>query len=64
MGLDVGLESFYTDSDGHKEPNPRLFRRGEQELKRCQRRLSKKEKGSSNRRISYGRWQNSLLQLF
>lgn len=50
IGLDVGLESFYTDSDGHKEPNPRFFREGEQKLKQLQRRLSKKQKGSSNRR--------------
>jgi putative transposase len=50
IGLDVGLESFYTDSDGHKEPNPRFFREGEQKLKRLQRSLSRKEKGSSNRR--------------
>ena len=48
IGLDVGLEFFYTDSDGHKEPNPRFFREGEQKLKQLQRRLSKKQKGSSN----------------
>ncbi len=50
MGLDVGLEFFYTDSNGHKEPNPRFFRDGEQKLKKLQRRVSKKQKGSSNRR--------------
>ncbi|PNW52260.1 UNVERIFIED_CONTAM: transposase [Euhalothece sp. KZN 001] len=50
IGLDVGLESFYTDSNGYKEPNPHFFREGEKKLKRLQRRLSKKEKGSSNRR--------------
>jgi putative transposase len=50
IGLDVGLESFYTDSDGHKEPNPRFFREGEKKLKRLQRQLSRKQKGSSNRR--------------
>ncbi|AFZ44987.1 transposase IS891/IS1136/IS1341 family [Halothece sp. PCC 7418] len=50
IGLDVGLESFYTDSNGHKEPNPRFFREGEQKLKHLQRRLSKKQKGSSNRK--------------
>jgi len=50
IGLDVGLESFYTDSDGHKEPNPRFFREGEQKLKQLQRRLCKKQKGSNNRR--------------
>ena len=42
IGLDVGLTDFYTDSRGHKEPNPRFFRKGEEELKRCQRRLSRK----------------------
>ena len=50
IGLDVGLTDFYTDSKGHKEPNPRFFRKGEEELKRCQRRLSRKQKGSSNRK--------------
>ncbi len=49
MGLDVGLIDFYTDSQGNKEPNPRFLRKGEEELKRCQRRLSRKQKGSSNR---------------
>ena len=50
IGLDVGLEAFYTDSDGRKEPNPRYEREGEQKLKRLQRHLSRKQKGSSNRR--------------
>lgn len=50
IGLDVGLESFYTDSSGHKEPNPRFLRKGEKRLKQLQRRVSRKQKGSSNRR--------------
>ncbi len=50
IGLDFGLESFYTDSDGHKEPNPRFFRESEQKLKRLQRFVSRKQKGSSNRK--------------
>jgi putative transposase len=50
VGLDVGLEAFYTDSNGNKEVNPRLLRKGEQSLKRSQRRVSKKVKGSANRR--------------
>ena len=49
IGLDVGLESFYTDSDGNKEPNPQFLRRAEQRIKKLQRQLSKKQKGSSNR---------------
>jgi putative transposase len=50
IGLDVGLETFYTDSNGNKEVNPRFLRKSEQSLKRSQRRVSKKVKGSSNRR--------------
>jgi putative transposase len=50
IGLDVGLEAFYTDSNGSKEANPRFLRQGEQALKRSQRQVSKKVKGSANRR--------------
>jgi putative transposase len=49
IGLDVGLESFYTDDQGNKVENPRFLRKGEKKLKRLQRRLSKKQKGSANR---------------
>jgi len=49
IGLDMGLDSFYTDQNGHKEANPRLLRKGEQKLRRLQRRLSRKQKGSKNR---------------
>lgn len=42
VGLDVGLEKFYTDSRGHEEPNPRFYRKGERQLKKQQRRVSKK----------------------
>jgi putative transposase len=50
IGLDVGLESFYTDSLGNKVENPRFYRTGEQKMKRSQRLVSRKVKGSSNRR--------------
>jgi putative transposase len=50
IGLDVGLESFYTDSNGVKVENPRFYRTTEQKLKRKHRQVSKKVKGSSNRR--------------
>lgn len=49
IGLDVGLESFYTDSLGNKVENPRFYRTGERKLKRNQRLVSRKVKGSSNR---------------
>lgn len=50
IGLDVGLKEFYTDSNGHTEPNPRFYRTGEKRLKFYQRRVSRKKKGSSNRK--------------
>ncbi|NEO81411.1 transposase, partial [Moorena sp. SIO4G3] len=51
VGLDVGLKEFYKDSNGHSEPNPRFYRKGEKRLKFYQRRVSRKKKGSSNRRV-------------
>ncbi|GEM49361.1 RNA-guided endonuclease InsQ/TnpB family protein [Deinococcus cellulosilyticus] len=49
IGLDVGLKSFYTDSRGYEEPNPRFYRKAERALKKLQRRISRKVKGSKNR---------------
>ncbi|MDR9404894.1 MAG: transposase [Halothece sp. Uz-M2-17] len=63
IGLDVGLTDFYTDSKGHKEPNPRFFRKGEEELKQCQRRLSRKQKGSSNRKKARQRLAKKHLRI-
>ncbi|HEY9848915.1 MAG TPA: transposase [Leptolyngbyaceae cyanobacterium] len=50
IGLDVGLKEFYTDSNGHTEPNPRFYRTGKKRLKFYQRRVSRKKKGSINRK--------------
>ncbi|MBO1047725.1 MAG: transposase [Dolichospermum sp. DEX182a] len=50
IGLDVGIESFYTDSNGHHEPNPQFLRKAEKSIKHSQRRIYKKVKGSSGRK--------------
>lgn len=50
VGLDVGLKEFYADSTGVTIENPRFLRKAEKVLKHSQRRVSKKVKGSSNRR--------------
>lgn len=50
LGVDVGLEFFYTDSDGKTVENPRLLGKAEKSLKRKQRQASKCKKRSSNRR--------------
>ena len=49
VGIDVGLNHFYTDSDGQTVANPRHLRKSEKFLKRLHRRLSKTKKGSKNR---------------
>jgi putative transposase len=49
LGIDVGLNHFYTDSDGNKVKNPRFLRKAEKALKRAQKRVSRKTKGSKNR---------------
>jgi putative transposase len=50
IGVDVGIKEFYTDSNGHTEPNPKFYRIGEKRLKFHQRRVSRKKKGSTNRK--------------
>jgi len=46
VGIDVGLESFATLSNGEKIENPRFFRTDEKALAKAQRKLLKAEKGT------------------
>jgi putative transposase len=48
--IDLGLESFATLADGSQIATPRLFRVAERALKRAQRRVSRRVKGSHRRR--------------
>jgi putative transposase len=50
VGIDVGLKAYYTDSDGSTVENPRYYRKAEKRLKQLHRRLSRKKKGSANRK--------------
>jgi len=50
IGIDVGIESFATTSDGVFVANPRYLVKAEKRLKLLSRRLSRKKKGSKNRR--------------
>jgi putative transposase len=50
IGLDMGLNHFYTDSNGEQVENPRFYRKAKKSMKRSQRLVSRKVKGSSNRR--------------
>jgi putative transposase len=49
VGIDMGLTSFATLSNGEKMPNPRFFRLEEKTLAKVQRRLSRCEKGTPER---------------
>jgi len=49
VGIDLGLKTFATLSDGNVIDNPRFFKRHEDKLASEQRKLSKKERRSSNR---------------
>lgn len=50
IGLDVGLTSFVTDSEGNHTKNPRWYRSAQATLRRQQRHLSRCQKGSHRRR--------------
>lgn len=50
VGIDVGLTHFAITSDGSKFDNPRFFVKHQRNLKRKQQKLSKKKKGSQNRK--------------
>ena len=49
IGLDAGLATFVTTSDGEKTEPPKFYRQQERKLKRAQRQLARKKKGSKNR---------------
>jgi len=46
VGIDVGLKSFLTDSNGATVENPRFFRTAQQTLRRKQRTLSRRKKAA------------------
>ncbi len=49
VGVDVGIKSFLTLSDGNCVPNPRFFVTEEKALAKVQRKFSKLEKGTQER---------------
>jgi putative transposase len=49
-GIDLGLESFATLADGTPIHTPAHYRKAEAYLRRCQRRVARREKGSHRRK--------------
>ena len=48
VGLDVGIKTFYTDSNNNSITNPKTLAKSEKKLLKEQRKLSRMVKGSSN----------------
>ncbi len=49
VGVDIGIKSLATCSDGTVYPNPKAFKRYKKKLRRIQRKLSRQKIGSNNR---------------
>lgn len=50
VGIDVGVASLITTSDGEKTPHPAWYLAGQGKLRRLQRSVARKTKGGKNRR--------------
>ena len=50
VGIDLGVKDFVITSDGEVFENKHFFKKEERRLKKLQRRLSRKHKGSNNRK--------------
>ena len=50
VGVDLGIKNLVTTSDGRFFPSPKFLRKSEHQLKRLQRMVSKRKKGSNRRK--------------
>jgi putative transposase len=62
VGLDVGLNHFYTDSNGQTVDNPRFLRKSEKQLKRLHKRVSKKFKKGKPQSNNYKKAKQKLAK--
>lgn len=60
VGLDVGINNFVYDSDGHVIEHPQILRKSEKKLKRSQRKLSRKVKRPQDSSLDVSK-ANSIL---
>jgi putative transposase len=49
IGLDLGLKTYYKDTNRQEVDSPKFYRKAEKKLAKLQKRLAKKTKGSNNR---------------
>ena len=48
VGIDLGIKDLYTDSNGNKISNPKYHQKSLKKIKKLQKNLSRKHKGSNN----------------
>ncbi len=58
-GIDVGLKVFLITAEGEAVENPRPYRRGEKQLAKASKRVSRRKKGSKRRRKAVGMLQRA-----
>ncbi len=63
VGIDIGLKSFYTNSEGNTVDNPRFLLKAEKKLKRLHRRVSRTKKQSRNRKNARQRLSKAYLKV-
>jgi len=64
IGIDLGIKNYAILSNGEKIDNPKCYKKYEQKLKKEQRKLSNKQKGSKNRnkqRIKFAKIHEKIL---
>lgn len=62
-GIDVGIKSLITDSDGDATDNPKWYQAGQRRLRVLQRSVARKKKGGTNRRNAVGLLQRHHLKV-
>src|SRR6266487_4940879 len=63
VGIDLGIQYFYVDSNANTVDNPRSLHKAEKKLKRLHRRLSRTQKKSANRKIARQKLAKAYLKV-
>ena len=63
VGIDLGLNAFYTDNNGDVVENPKYLRKSEKRLKKLQRKVSRRhEKGKKPQSNNYHKARKQLAR--
>jgi putative transposase len=63
VAIDVGVTTFAKFTDGTEIPNPRIYQNSQAELRRAQRRVARRKKGSKRRRRAVRQVQKVHLRI-